>query len=219
VSHNQRIANAIQSINLLHDSTLDEREEARDLIRSALQNLPLGASDRELRRVVEEAIQPVTHRIKQRQADAARRLQEGDHERRISQIVALIPLQLVYDLSDEEMARAKALLRTALEQLPPTATGGQMSATRNQALAPFEAAIQRRKSISMQIEECIRQLESENRIIVDGYLDRCVLRDNLTAKLKPMLTAEVAPNSAISEADFTRRVRELVNKHHTEFCD
>jgi hypothetical protein len=245
-AHRQRIARAAQAISLPYGATADDREEAQDAALANLSELRQGASDRELRIKLEEAIRPVLERINRRQADAERRRQETNHKNSIAQILALLPLEFLYtDATSEECSQAKAQVCAALEQLPPTASGADLNRAKQEALAPLKAEIRQRKEraqqerelgrenerqqrlaasradslLSASVETTLRELEEDDEVRFDSYWDRCNLRDKLMQKIRPTIVAAIIRNPAITDAQIRRRIGNLVDRRYKEFCD
>jgi hypothetical protein len=246
-AHKKRIARAVQSINFPYGASSDEPEEARELALTALtQSLPMEATDRQLRNAVEDAIRPVMERINRRQAEKKRRDQEAARKYEIGQILALLPLSMLYsDATPEESAQAKQLVRVALGQVSPTAPSSELYAAKDKALAPIKAAIQLRTEVQRQRESAQRDRERQQRQaqaradsllshavekrlqkLVDrgtvrfhGDGDRYDLRDKVTRKIRPILVSEIMEAPAISEEQLRERIAHLVDQHHVEFCD
>ena len=164
-SHKKRIARAVQSINLPYGASSDEPEEARELALTALtQSLPMEATDRQLRNAVEDAIRPVMERINRRQAEKKRRDQEAARKYEIGQILALLPLSMLYsDATPEESAQAKQQVRVALEQVSPTAPSSELNAAKDKVLAAIKAAIQQRQEAQRQRESAERDRDRQQR--------------------------------------------------------
>lgn len=129
-------------------ATSEEVEEARGLARTALMNpqvLPVGASDRQFRKVVDDAIAPVVNRINRRQAEQEQQQREAAHRRSIDQTVSFASLALPSGATSEEVAQAEAELRLALEQLPSNASAVERWAVNDKVLAPIRATIHQRR--------------------------------------------------------------------------
>jgi hypothetical protein len=245
-AHRQRIARAVQSVSLPYGATDDDREEARDAALASLSQLRQGASERELRTRVEEAIRPVLERINRRKADAETKRLEANHKSSIAQIIALLPFEFLYmDATEEEHAQAKAQVRAALEQLPPTASGADLNRAKQETLAPLKAAIRQSKErreqeqqqdrekdrqqrlaasradslLSASVETTLRELEKDDDISFDSYWDRCDLRDKVMQKIRPTIIEAIGRNPAITDAQIKTRIGNLVDRHYREFCD
>jgi hypothetical protein len=246
-AHRQRIARTVQSISLPYGATGDDREEARDAALASLsQSLQPGASDRELRIALEQAVRPVLERISRRQAEAERRRQEASHKYSIDQIMALLPIEFFYlDATDEERSQAKVQVRAALEQLPPTASGADLNRAKQEALAPFKAAIRLRKEqkaqeeqqerererqkrvaasrtdsmLSVTVETTLRELEEDDEVSFDSYSDRCNLRDKLAQKIRSIIIEAIGRHPDITDSQIKTRIGNLVDRHYREFCD
>jgi len=124
-----------------------EVEEARGLARAALMNpqlLPVGASDRQFRKVLDDAIAPVVERVNRRQAEQERQRQEASRRSAIDRTVSFVFLALTSEATSEEVAQAGAKLRLALEQLPSNAGDREWEAAKESVLGPIRAAIRQR---------------------------------------------------------------------------
>jgi len=245
-AHRQRIARAVQSVSLPYGATDDDREEAQDAALASLSQLRQGASERELRIRVEEAIRPVLERINRRKADAETKRLEANHKSSIAQIIALLPFDFLYmDATEEEHAQAKAQVRAALEQFPPTASGADLNRARQETLAPLKAAIRQRKErreqeqqqerekerqqrlaasrvdslLSANVEARLRELEEDGDITFDGYSDRLDMRDKLIKEIRPVLVARATQNPSMTDARIKERIGDLVDDRYQEFCD
>ncbi|HMD70619.1 MAG TPA: hypothetical protein VKF41_04715, partial [Bryobacteraceae bacterium] len=122
-AHRKRIADAVGRISLPYGATSDEREEARELGVVALTQTPVGGSDRQFRRALEDAILPIVERINQRQAEKERQGQEVSYKSRIDSIVSWLPLGMPSGATSDEVEDARRVVCAALSQLPTTASG------------------------------------------------------------------------------------------------
>lgn len=242
-AHCKRIADAARRINLPYGAASDEQEEARELAVVALTQTPVGGSDRQFRRALEDAILPIVERINHRQAEQERRRQEAGHKSRIDSIVSWLPLGMPSGATSAETEDAKRVVRAALSELPATASGTDLDAAKDKVLAPIEAVIRQRneaqrraadaafevrwrcreaearaESLLSSVETRLGELEEDGAVTFEGYFDKCDLRDRTKMKIRPILIQEIAENPALSDTHFRERIADLVDEHHVEFC-
>jgi hypothetical protein len=146
VSHRKKIdrESEIPLFGLPLGATSAEVEEARCLARAALQVLPVGASDWQFRKVLDDAIAPVVERVNRRQAEQERQRQQASRRSAIDRTVSFVSLALSRGATSEEVAQAGAKLRLALEQLPSSAGDREWEAAKESVLGPIKAAIRQR---------------------------------------------------------------------------
>lgn len=150
VSHRKKIEreSEIPLFGLPLGATSEEVEEARGLARAALMNpqlLPVGASDRQFRKVLDDAISPVVAQVNRRQAEQERQRQEASRRSAIDQTVSFVFLALPIEATSEEVAQAETKLRLALEQLPSNSGDREWEAATESVLGPIKAAIKKRR--------------------------------------------------------------------------
>jgi hypothetical protein len=151
-AHRQRITRAVQSISLPF-ATPDEIDEAREVALAALtEHVPLGATDRQLRTVLDGAIRPVLDRVDARRADEERRRQLASRRSDVEATVSFLAFSLPLEATRGERIQAEERVRAALEQLPIGACGAEMRAVRERQIAPIKAAIQERRDAERQAE-------------------------------------------------------------------
>jgi hypothetical protein len=243
--HRRRIARELQSLALPYGATSAECEQAQDLARAALadsETVPVGATDGQLRRVHESAIAQIVEQVNRRRAQEDHRRQSENHRHLIDQTV--LWLSMPYDSTAGELDQAKQIVRSALEQLPPTANQVMMWAERDKALAPLKAAIQQRKEDARRkenqeraqrwdrqqaerradsflscVETGLRELEKKGDIEFDDCFDLWRLRDKLKQKIRPILLQQLCDKPTLSDAEIRTRIEELVDEHFEEFCE
>lgn len=218
---------AVESLTLPSGATSGERQQARELAMAGLAGLPEGASDRQLQAAVEQSILRLVDRIKQRNAEA-------QHRSRIDQRIAFIRFSFVFAATPEERNQLEAVVRSALEQLPPTASSSELEVAERRALAPIEAAIQRRKetehqkssartyltyALSRYVETRLKTLEEHGDISYESAYDRFRLHEKVMEKIRPVITQDIdAASIELSHTAIEKRVSELVDKHYRDFC-
>lgn len=165
--HQQRIESESEvSYSQLGDAaTSADVEEAQYLARCALQSLAPDASDYTLKNARQNAIAPVVEKVKRRKAQKDHEYQKSLHELRIT--VMLTRLQLPFDATSVERARAERDLRRALSALDMTATADDLQATKEEVLAPILATIAEREETRRKAEESQRLAEEARRTAED----------------------------------------------------
>jgi hypothetical protein len=201
---------------------------------------PVGAPDRQLRRVHENAIAQIVEQVNRRRAQEEHKRQLENHQRLIDQTVLL--MSMPYEATAAELDQAKQTVRSALAQLPPTANQATLWAEKDKVLAPLKAAIQQRKEDARQreaeerarerdrqraerradsfldyVETCLRELEKKGDIDFDDCFDLWRLRDKLKQKLQPILVQQLCDKPTLSDAEIRTRIEELVDEHFEEF--
>ena len=245
--HRNRISQFVRSIQLPFEATQDEREEARELAADdLLRNLPLGASERQIRIALEVAIAPVVGRINQRKADEAKKRQEADHRNQINQLASYnsIFVSLGLRATREEVAEGQEKVRAVLEQMPAQAESSELSKACDRTLAPIKQAVQKREEDKRQREaaewaatlkrseintrlihlswyvECrLRELEEQEDLHCDTVSDRNELRDDVVKKIRQFIVQELEADLSMSDTTLKKRIAKLVDKHYEEFCD
>ena len=241
--HRRRITRELQALSLPYGATAAECEQAQDLARAALADseaAPVGAPDRQLRRVHENAIAQIVEQVNRRRAQEEHKRQLENHQRLIDQTVLL--MSMPYEATAAELDQAKQTVRSALAQLPPTANQATLWAEKDKVLAPLKAAIQQRKEDARQreaeerarerdrqraerradsfldyVETCLRELEKKGDIDFDDCFDLWRLRDKLKQKLQPILVQQLCDKPTLSDAEIRTRIEELVDEHFEEF--
>jgi hypothetical protein len=201
--HRRRVRREVQSFTLPYGATPQEREQAQDLAQIALSDseaVPVGASDRQLRRVLDSAIATTVEQINRRQAQEQNRRVLEDHKRRIDQTVLWLSLCMPPEATPAEIDQATRTVRAALEQLPPTADQTKFNAEKDKAFAPIRAGIEQRKAIARHKEEESRARERDQR-----------------AREWERQRAEQRADSYLSRVE--TRLRELENEGDIDFED
>jgi hypothetical protein len=144
--HSQKIEHEVSWLGLKflpHGTRTEDREEAEELARRALDSLPPGVPDRQFKSTIQSAIAPILSRIEKRKAQEERDRLEKSHRSRIDAKVSYLHVAL--GATSEERSAAQRRVRAALEQLPPTASASEVDAEAEKQLAPIRAAIQQRE--------------------------------------------------------------------------
>lgn len=217
--HAKKLSAAVESIRLPPGASFAEVEEARELARAALANLPAGCSDYQLRTTAETAIRPIADRIaarkareqqqlaeeQQRRADEMRRSQEGFFE-------AAHKAQL----ADAEIA--KAIFRSQRAPIGYAEMGHEIQ-KRIDDLNSLANATRRADSLLPHVTTHLEQLEDDGTITFEDDPDFCELRDKVTRKIRPLVVERIASNPSLRDFEIKAMIENLVDEHYGEFCD
>ena len=193
----------------------------------ALDQLPIGTSRKELEKTRETALQPFRAAIQRRDMAQSIYLTGG---------------------TVEEDRKAREAVSEALAQLPLGASPQELEKTKEATLAPFLAAIAKRKvdaqeleeqarrdrerelqlanvesrvdrRLSWHVAEYLRQLAQDEEIEFDGSDDRWQLEKDLKKRIRPMLLSDVREEPGMSDDEIDELIEDLVDDHIKEFLE
>jgi sulfur transfer protein SufE len=131
----------------IRDANREEREDAKDAVRQALEQLPGGTSDRELQRARDTALQPIKERIAARQ----------DSEMR-DQIASRLTSGLSWGMPEKLQEAAAEELREAIEEVPPGTPRAKLEEVRDQIATRFNKIYERRQRKQSLVDEAMSQV-------------------------------------------------------------
>jgi hypothetical protein len=228
LDHAENIKRYLSGLQLPVGFRAEDREDATELAHRALHALPQGASDRQFKDAIQNAIAPVVRRIEARNAQEERDRLARNHRLRIDAKVTFLYVPL--GATSDERETAKRRVRAALEQLPATASYAEVEAETARQLAPIKAAIQARQEAeraARATQEAARQktAEAERRAdaalsSVESYLNEYFDFDSpfgayneareLKDRLRPTLIQMIQGGKLLNEAHVERWLRQQV---------
>jgi excisionase family DNA binding protein len=207
------------------------KQRALEAAAAAIGKLPADATSSEMQQVAWLAVQPMAQEYAQWQA--------------CRELVRWITLPGGTYAEDQQ---ARQAVSEALAQLPVGASQRELEKTKEAALEPFHAAIEKRKAdaqgredqarrereearqradveqrvdrrLSSHLGEYIREMEEEDDIEVENPADRWELENNLKKRIRPLLLSQVREEPDMSDPDIDELVEELIEEHIEDFLD
>lgn len=232
-AHVKRMEALIHSIRISNFSlqeTADDRDDARERARAALEVLPAGSTEYQMRMAADLAIEPVRERIRRKEA-------EYEHKSRVQS--ALVSMHIP-GANWGELQEARELAGDALATMPVGSSERQLRDKVTEAIRRVVERSARRVAeedtkrkaetrkfeiqlflyhLDNRIDDRLRELEQAEKLFVDDYWDRKGLAGKVEKKIEPLLRAEIERNPQLSDADLKNRIARLVDEHYREFCD
>ena len=168
-------------------ATPDELKQAQAALRPALDSLHVGCSAQQIQAVMLEVLSPLCQHIDLRQYQALRQ----DVIRCCS---------FPWGFSNAEKEQALRAVQAAIADLPQGAPRHQLEQVRDQAIAPFLAALEIRQKKADLVEKgvsaisfCLTLLRIEGKPIVDVSAFTIIIRERIRALLERQLTGNETP--------------------------
>ncbi|HLK64712.1 MAG TPA: hypothetical protein VKU19_14805 [Bryobacteraceae bacterium] len=131
----------------LDSPTSEERDDAKDAVREALEALPIGASDRQFEQAREAALASIRVRITTRRDDEMR-----------AAVLSDLDYSLLWGISDELKRAARAELQQAMDAMPQGTPRAQLEQARDSIVARVKKAHELRQHKERLIDDGLREI-------------------------------------------------------------
>ena len=131
-------------------ATQADKARAAVCARTVLSNLPLDATDAEVRVALDDALAPMKRAIEEAQTRAHREREEADKRAWRERLIEAAARSLPYSSTEADKAQATAAVRTALSNLPLGASLTEEQTVMAGAVAPIKQAIEERAAAQQQ---------------------------------------------------------------------
>jgi hypothetical protein len=208
----------------LTGETREEREQGKDAVRKALQELPIGASQREMERVCENALAPVRSAIATRQ----------DRAMRDSLLQWVILRHKFMALSNEMQQTAMKEIKEAFNQLPVGTSRSKLDEEVDSVISRHYAIHQqqeheKKEAERREAEQQQRRRDAESKANAylnyireyveseyefdGGYFEMYREASRIQEPIREALIAEITADPTMDADTIRARVEELVDDH------
>ncbi len=131
----------------LDGPTSDEREDAKDAVREALEALPIGASDRQIEQARDAALTSIRARIASRQDDEMRQA-----------VLSGLDYSLPWGISDKLKQAAREELQQAVDAMPHATPRAQLDQARDRIVERVKKAQERHQQKERLIDDGLSEI-------------------------------------------------------------
>jgi hypothetical protein len=207
------------------------KQRALEAATAAIGKLPADATSSEMQRVACLAVQPMAleHAQWQTCQELARWIilpggtyEENQQARQaVSEALALLSVGASQKELEKTKEAALEPLRAAIQKRKADAQGREDQARRELEEARQRAAVEQRvdRRLSSHLVEYIRAMEEDDDIECENPADRWELAEDIKKRIRPLLLSQIREEPDMSDEDIDELMEELVEEHIEDFLD